>query len=148
MSTWLRTPAMLTSFVNQRRWERRTIARTARPWRVRLVERIYALPYGHIAFALLCFGFFGVDVMTGVVGGFDIANQRLEEAKKEHGELSKKMLTESNKKFEQKLEVLDMTRRAKEMGPSAAFESGSRSPIAGMHYGGLSGKQIPAIPGM
>jgi hypothetical protein len=144
----LQTPAMLASFRSQRKWERKVLDRAAMPYRVQLVNKLADLPFGKMFFAVLCFTFFGVDIMCGAIGGFDIANQKLEEARKEHSALSKRMLDDSNKKFEQKLEVLDMTRRVKEMGTAAALEQGPRAVVKTLSYGGGGGKEIPNIPGM
>ena len=140
-------PWLLRSYYRQRRWEGKVLSRGLKPRRVRIAERIGEMPFGYVIFGFLCFIFFGIDIMSGVIGCFNVAQQKMDEARSEYKQMSDRMTEESNKQFERKLEVLDMTRRAKEMGAAVAFEEGPRSPRNTLSYGGTTGKQVPTIPG-
>ena len=141
----LRTPWMLRSYRSQRNWEHKILTHGQKPWRFGAAAKLGELPIGHMLFGFACFCAFGVDIMSGLINGFDIAQRRLEEAKLERDRISKDMLEESNKLFERKLETVDLARRVKEMGPDVALREGPRKQQ--IHFGGKTGLEVPAIPG-
>jgi hypothetical protein len=116
VKTIVNTPGNLSSFITQRKWEKRVLLRGTTPANVKFSRWVADWPFGKIVFGIVATMFFGVDALAGAITGYDVAAQQIKGAQKDHAELSKKKLEEANKMLAAKMEVLDMTRKAKETG--------------------------------
>jgi hypothetical protein len=145
LTTIARTPWMLKSWRVQRTWEQKILTHGDLPWRFGAGAKLLDLPIGHMFFGFVCFCAFGVDIMSGIITGFDVAQRRLDEARVIRDKQSEVMLEKANKLFERKLETVDLARRVKEMGSEVALQEGPRR--QSLHYGGQTGMEVPVIPG-